>query len=458
MVDKPARTRSLSRILAIRVCLFAGLAILVQMSLVFVDYYFGDAELASLMVESEASHLADGVRMGGAGLQFKLPDNLHRYREWDGSYVTRIRAPSGAVLYSNCNERCVLHLLPQEINPPDLWSRMLGPGKPITVAGGMSFNIGNQKVFVELAILDDHEGVMWRVLGHEFANHLAVPMSLMLVFVLGGILWSIREALKPVERAAREAEGIDPLDPSHRIDIAGMPREVADLGSAVNRTLSRVHNLMMAQRAYTTAVAHEIRTPLAMMKLELEHIDHPRARKIEEDLDSLARFVGQITALGRLEGADRAGFGPVELTSLAQGLVADIAPWVYSRRHRIAFEDRGAGCVDGDALLIVDAVRNLIENAVRHTPEETTIDVIVDTSTLLVVDDAGLYPEDVPEAGLGRADHLGVGLQIVRRIVELHGGSFRIDVEAGRKTTMRLDFGSLYQLAKKLPPSETIPT
>jgi signal transduction histidine kinase len=297
-----------------------------------------------------------------------------------------------------------------------------------------------QKGLVELAVVDDREQVMWRVLGREFADHLAVPMSLMLVFVFGGMLLSIRFALAPLQQAAAEAEKIDPFDATHRLKMEGMPREVAKLGEAVNRTLDRVRALVEAQRLFVTAVAHEVRTPLAMMKLELDHFDDPRARKMEGDIDDLARLVGQLTALGRLESADRAGFKRFALAATARKAVADIAPWVYERQASISFADHGAHAIVGHEPLIADAIRNLIENAIKHTPRGTTIKVAVGPGERVTIsDDAGLFPGVDGEEPAPR-DRFGVGLEIVRRIMTLHRGGLQTAVAPGERTTMILDF------------------
>ncbi|MBN9025695.1 MAG: two-component sensor histidine kinase, partial [Rhizobiales bacterium] len=166
------------------------------------------------------------------------------------------------------------------VDPPDRWTRLLGASKPLRVAGGRAVEIDGQRVVIEVAVLDENEIAMWRALGHEFADHLAVPMSLQLVLILGGSLASAWLALQPVRAAARQAGAIDPLDPDHKIDVSRMPQEVAELGAAVNRSLTRIGGLMRDQRLFNTAVAHEIRTPLAMLQLELGQIDHPRARRL----------------------------------------------------------------------------------------------------------------------------------------------------------------------------------
>jgi signal transduction histidine kinase len=433
------KARTLVHIVALRIGLFAGLAMAVQAFVIFADYYFDNPQLANLMVEHETERLAKGIHHGDVSVLYILPEGLMRYRLPDPSYLTRIRTSAGEVLYTNCRTQCDQHLLPVEIHPPDFWYRMLSAGKPITVAGGRAFGMGDNKIVVEVAILDDEQRVMWDVLGREFADHLAVPMSILLLFVLGGTLVSIALALQPVRRAARQAESIDPLDPTHRVDTSDMPREIAEFGQAINRTLARIHGLMTAQRVFTTAVAHEIRTPLAMLKLELGNIDHPRARKMEGDVDGLAHFVEQITALGRLESTDRAVLQAIDLVAIARKAVTDIAPFVYARGATIAFVDEGADRVEAYLPFVNDAIRNLVENAVKHTPRGTMIEVVAGPGPCLaVVDNAGQfhgYPRDHPQP-----DRAGIGLEIVRRIMAFHRGRLDIDVELGQHTAMRLVF------------------
>ena len=445
MPERLRRPQSLARIIGLRIILFALFAMAVQVAVVLADYYSDDPKLASLMIEGETEALAKGVSVGRGGMSYTVPRGLRRYQGSSGDYFARVRTPEGRVVYTNCDASCALHLLPQEVNPPDLWSRLLRRGKPIAVAGGRSFDIQSGKIFVEVAVLDDHERVMWHVLARELGDHLAVPMSIMLVFVLGGILLSVKLALRPVEKAAFQAEHIAPLDPKQTLGIAGMPREIANLGATVNRMLVRINALMQAQRVYTTAIAHEIRTPLALMKLELGNVEHPRARKIEQDLDALTHFVAQITDLGRLEGADRSTFRSIDLAALSRAVVSDVAPWVYDQKNSIAFDDVGAAVVEGHPSLIENAVRNLIENAVRHTPWETAIEVTAGPGARVSVsDNAGLLRPD-PKPGApadGLPDPSGIGLEIVRRIMKLHRGTLEMSVEHGCRTTMELDFAT----------------
>ena len=170
--------------------------------------------------------------------------------------------------------------------------------------------VGERRFVVDVATMGDPQDVVSDVLWNEVIEHMIVPMSILLVLVLGATLLSVRQALKPVRIAADAAERIDPMDSRSHLQFQEMPREVAHLAEAVNRAFERVGELMKSQKILTSGIAHEVRTPLAAIKLELGHIDHPRARKAEADLDDLVRFVSQITALARLDTFDH-GMCPV---------------------------------------------------------------------------------------------------------------------------------------------------
>ncbi|MBB4238009.1 signal transduction histidine kinase [Rhizobium esperanzae] len=250
-------------------------------------------------------------------------------------------------------------------------------------------------------------------------------MSILLGLVLGATLWSVRRALKPVKAAADAAELIDPMDSRSHLPFEGMPREIAHLAVAVNRAFQRVGDLMNSQRILTSGIAHEVRTPLAAIKLELGRIDHPRARRAEGDLDDLMHFVAQLTALARLDTFDHSAFEEVDLVALTTGVAEQLAPWVYENKHSLeVFADAETASVSAAPALLKDALRNLIENAVRHTPDSTQIIVRVGEYGIHVEDKRDLRQEAPPHQ-TRNTDSLGIGLKIVERIAELHNGSLR---------------------------------
>ncbi|MGO6904470.1 sensor histidine kinase, partial [Rhizobium ruizarguesonis] len=355
-----------------------------------------------------------------------LPEEIEqRSSNAKTGYIARIRDASGKVIFESCDDACESRFLPKDVNPPDFWLRTLIPGKPLTLVGGRAFFVGHQRIVVDVATMGDPQNVISEVFWNEILEHMIVPMSILLVLVLGATLLSVRRALKPVQAAANAADLIDPLDSMSHLPFQEMPREVAHLAVAVNRAFERVGELMKSQRVLTSGIAHEVRTPLAAIKLELGRIDHPRARKAEADLDDLVDFVSQLTALARLDSFDHGMFEEIDLAMLCSEVVTQLAPWVYENEHSLELSIQAHDVfVKAVPALLKDALRNLIENAVRHTPNGTNIVVRVGTKCV-EVEDRVASVQQAPADPVYRSDGLGIGLKIVERIAELHKGSLR---------------------------------
>lgn len=423
---------TLGAILTRRIAFFAVLAMVLQLAVIFSDYYWNVGELSRLFVEQETERLASGIAVEDGTIRYRLPDAVEgRYGQAQTGYVARIREADGGFVFQSCDAACESRFLPPDVNPPDFWLRSLEPGKPLTLVGGRAFMVGERRFVVDVATMGDPQDVVSDVLWNEVIEHMIVPMSILLVLVLGATLLSVRQALKPVRIAAEAAERIDPMDSRSHLQFQEMPREVAHLAEAVNRAFERVGELMKSQKILTSGIAHEVRTPLAAIKLELGHIDHPRARKAEADLDDLVRFVSQITALARLDTFDHGMFEEVDLVELSSSVVEQLAPWVYENNHSLEFSAQvDAAIVQGVPALLKDAVRNLIDNAVRHTPAHTGIVVRVSNDLIRVED---RHPAGVRQGAdvAARADGMGIGLDIVARIAAIHRGSLRCS--AGRQ-------------------------
>ncbi len=442
---KHAAAAPLGRIVALRIMLFAALAMLTQLVAVLVEYGSDPEYLSLLALEQETDVLALGLSVQGNHLSYQLPDaHAGRYGTEDSGYVARVRTANGVVLFSHCDAACTEHFLPLDLNPPSVWLRVLTPGYPLSFAGGRIIEKEGQRIFFEIAVERDTQHVVWEVLADEVLDHMILPMSLTLIFVLGATLLSVRSALRPVTAAAEQAEELDPLSPDARIEEAGMPREIAQLAGAVNRSYARTRELMAAQKLFTSAIAHEIRTPLAIIRLELERIDHPAARRATAELDELSHFAEQLVTLARLEALDRSGFQPVALDDLGRDIVGTMAPFVYSHGASIAFEGSDNPTLPGNAALLKDAVRNLIENAVRHSGPGIAIVVRTDDGPGLSVSDdgTGFVPSRAGDAPghYKRAGGLGIGLEIVRRIAALHGGRLELEPVEPHGTRARLIF------------------
>ncbi len=266
------------------------------------------------------------------------------------------------------------------------------------------------------------------------------PLALMLP-VLGVAIWLIVGAqLRPLARLAesvrqRQPEALEPLTE------AALPEEIRPLVVALNDLLARLRAALDAQQAFVADAAHELRTPLTALRLQVQLAEQADSAgeqaaafaQLRGGIDRAARMVEQMLDLARHEAAPMMS-EPVALLTLAQEVVADLAPLAEARHQDFGLEDSVPATVRGDPHALRMLLRNLADNAIRYTPEGGRIDVAVghegDVPFLAVTDSgAGIPPEDrervfsrfFRRAGSG-AGGTGLGLAIVRTIVRNHRG------------------------------------
>ncbi len=459
------RRQRLAGLVARRILTFALLAMVLQIAMVFTRYWLDDEELGHILVERETEAIATSVhRVAGVLTLDPGAPVLSRYvgdiDDWDDAghgdddeaavghlppaTFVRIRDGDGRTIYSNCGEECEEHFLPPPGNAPDFWQRAIEPGKPLSVAGGRAFVIEGERVLIDVAVLHDPGNFLGSILSYEMIDHMLVPMGLMLALTIGASILSIGAALRPVSAAARAADALDPRSPRALSIDAAMPQEIAGLVEAINRLFARMAEIMSAQKVFSAAVAHEIRTPLAVLRLELDRIADPRARQAEADIERLLHILEQLTALARLDVVDEAAFIRTDLAALAADVVADMAPLVVDKGATIAYEGDGPVMVRLVPSLIQNIVRNLIENSLKHAGRGVDVVVAVGEDGSLAVSDngSGFVPGEVRgEFGRVKASgSLGLGLTIVERIAKLHGATLSIQSAPGEGTCARIVF------------------
>jgi signal transduction histidine kinase len=435
------KANGLASVVFRRIVLFASLAMIAQLAGVVAEYWFDKQQTVQLALERETSTLFKGFSQSAEGPRFDLPrDLIGRYGRANGDSFTRIRLSSGVTLFGNCGEECDRYFRPPGQNAPEFWISWIDLGKPLSFQGGRSFTVGTDKVIIEIGILDGGRDVLFEVLAHEVIDHMVLPMSLMLIVVLGATSLSIDRALRPVEQAAELASTVNPLDAEVRLPTTGMPSEIAKFTNAINRSFDTVRSVVGAQRDFTSAISHEVRTPLAIARLEIEKIEDPRARKVEEDLVSLNHLVEQLTTLARLDGIVTLPIETVDLMDVAEKVVTGIAPIVYDAGKTIELVDEGSKPFPGYPTLIENAIRNLIENAVRHSAAGSLISIVVGPGMSFSVQDKSVGLLDaIPQRS--SANGQGLGLKIVHRIAEIHGANFEFRKQPeGVGTIARFEF------------------
>src|SRR5262249_49707128 len=147
--------------------------------------------------------------------------------------------------------------------------------------------------------------------------------------------------------------------------------------------------LMHSYRVFMGSAAHELRTPLAAMLIELEKIDDPRARALEKDVTGMSDSINRLLTLVRLQAAEPPELCEVDVGAVVWDTINSLREWAKAEQHEIELHLQGSRCMRGDPVAIQEAVRNLAENAVKHTPAGTPVRVTVEPECTITVEDGG---------------------------------------------------------------------
>lgn len=301
----------------------------------------------------------------------------------------------------------------------------------------------------------DDDGVIIQV-GNPIANRarifagiapwLLLPISV-LVIVLGGFIWmSVGRALSPLERVRREL-GLMDAGKLTQLETRNLPDEVAPLVETLNDLLARLDSLLSGQRRFVADAAHELRTPLTAVRLQTQ-IAQRAASTAEQDiayerliagLDRASHLVDQLLQMARLEPDTRqAEFVPVRIDQLAKRVVGDLSALADARAIDLGAGTCQPAVVSGNEASLRAMLSNLVDNALRYTPQGGRVDVEVMVEpgrAVLTVDDTGPgIPEADRERVFDRFHRLagadipgsGLGLAIVREVVRLHHGEIAL--------------------------------
>jgi two-component system OmpR family sensor kinase len=282
------------------------------------------------------------------------------------------------------------------------------------------------------------------------ALRVVIPLLLLLPLLGAAIVGVVGNGLRPLRRVATEVQRRDvhSLTP---LATERLPQEVAPLIDALNRLLLRLHAAFQAQRAFVADAAHELRSPLTAVRLELQLLDrapdeaarHEARANLGAAVDRAIHLVEQLLTLARSEPREEAGeWSRIPLEQATADGIADANALAVARRIDLGLEAEPAA-VQGDRDALRVLVRNLVDNAVRYTPEGGQVRVSTHQqasgATLEVVDTGPGIPlsdrerafdrfyrrSNAPEGGSG------LGLAIVKAIADRHGAQIRLDDAPG---------------------------
>jgi signal transduction histidine kinase len=305
-------------------------------------------------------------------------------------------------------------------------------------------------IWVQLGEDLGHPDVIFDDIVTSFLAKVAwVTIPIMLLLLVVDII-VVRRALRPVVQISQMARAIGPARIGLRLDTNNLPREVLPLVEAINEGLERLERGLRRQREFTADAAHELRTPLAVLRTRLDMLPAQEGLgELKRDLERMSHIVGQLLEVGELEGAAIDPLETADLNSVCTEVASLIAPIAVAQNKDIALVAGVVPCrVKGNAALLFQAVRNLAENAIAHTPSGTTVEIVVDDSGKVRVLDRG---PGVPKADRelifrrfwrrdrSRTTGAGLGLAIVSRIAEAHGGSITVEDAPGQGAMFTLN-------------------
>ncbi|GAA2868542.1 HAMP domain-containing sensor histidine kinase [Streptosporangium fragile] len=295
------------------------------------------------------------------------------------------------------------------------------------------------------------------------AGHVLLIGTPLLLLQLAGASWLIvGRTLRPIAALRRGAEEITDTARSRRLPVPEARDEVHSLAITLNDMLGRLEKADQRQRALVSDAAHELRSPLASIRLQLEvALGHPEgqdwretAEGVLEDTMRLSRLAEDLLALARLDerGGALARREPVELDQLVPQTVERYGEAVTVEIATGPAGEDGAIVVTGDALDLGRVLVNLVDNALRHTSAPVVVALRTEgaDAVLTVTDDGPGIPEADRERVFDRFTRLdsarsrdeggaGLGLAIVRETVHAHGGAVHLeDASPGLRAVVRL--------------------
>jgi two-component system OmpR family sensor kinase/two-component system sensor histidine kinase QseC len=297
-------------------------------------------------------------------------------------------------------------------------------------------------------------------LARAAAGRVIVPLILLLPIMIGAVAWIVNRGLLPLRFVTAEVQRRDvrTLVPLRTEDL---PSEIQPLVGELNRLLERLQHAFSVQRAFISDAAHELRSPLTALRLQLQLLDRApdeaaraEARtRLGDALERAIHLVEQMLALARSEPQQAAlAVESVDLSAAAAEGIRDTHDLALAKHIDLGLDAAPGLQVSGEREALRTLVRNLVDNAVRYTPPRGSVQVrtrsAAEEAVLEVIDNgAGIPPEDrervfdrfYRRAG-AQESGTGLGLAIVKAIAERHGARVALSEPEGGGLIVTVSF------------------
>jgi two-component system sensor histidine kinase TctE len=452
--------RSLRAQLLLRLAVPMALFVIVDSAVsYFVALHFANLAYDRWLLDSARS-LAQEVKAQKGRVTFELPPTALEVFQWDDVDQTFFKIESSQLGFMAGDKGVPA--------PPDLSAVRAQPTYFDSTMRGQKVRVVSmviepknspEEVVVQVAeTLNKRRGLMTEIL-------LAVLVPQVLLVLVGGFhVWiGINRGLRPLHTLTREIAQRSPRDLAPIPDTR-VPREVRTLTRTINVLLARLAAAIATQQRFIANAAHQFRTPLAGLKVQVERVvrePHPEPmdpalEQIQRCADRISHLTTQLLVLARSEnGLDIQRFSRVDLCDLARETCMDWAAKALQKDIDLSFDGLPEALpVQGDANLLRELLSNLLDNAIRYGRSNGHISVRLarDPSPTLMVDDDG---PGIPGPEIDRVferfyripgspgDGCGLGLAIVKEIADLHGAQISLEHRKDAPGTLiKLRFGT----------------
>ena len=360
---------SLTRTITLRLAITCFLAIALQLAMVVVRTYLDEDDLNKSYVTRQAQVVLGAIKLRHKGLVFHEARIPAQYSgKYAAFYAFRILTADGQILAER-NGGKIREFSPWQDRPSntqDLWLLDLDTDENSTLSGASGRKLETTMFGSKSQLSEIRPAFTWGSWQLQVLDDVWLPMIPLVVLTLGVATLSVRRSLRSLVQAAAKAEQMSPFDGGDRLDISDMPREAASLAIAINRLLDRVGELVKSQRLFIARAAHELRTPLSVIMLELGRIEDPHMRRLEEDVRTMSRTVARLLTLARLESPETLEMVDLDIGQVADEVVNLLEGWAATTQHQLILKICQPALFTGDANAVREALRNLVENAVRH--------------------------------------------------------------------------------------------
>ncbi|MDF3881074.1 histidine kinase dimerization/phospho-acceptor domain-containing protein [Cupriavidus basilensis] len=275
------------------------------------------------------------------------------------------------------------------------------------------------------------------------------PIGLALPLLAIAVWWAVYQGVAPMRRLGR-ALAERPAQALHPVKLEGIASEMVPMVNALNGLFERIGTLLESERRFTADAAHELRTPIAAIRVQAqvalgEADDALRRGALQRTLDGCdraTRLVEQLLTLSRLEANATPSMAEVDLRALVQQVVAELAPKAIGKNQSLEFEATESCNLPGSEALLAVLARNLVNNALRYSPQFARVRVGVQQHSgrvVLIVEDSGPGLAEADARRLGERffrvpgsseSGSGLGWSIVRRIAAVHQLEIEVDQSA----------------------------